>query len=110
MVFFDNFKLKVLLNQPAISFDEIEKISKNVYHAVAPKTKKTAISVNKRFCDLVKQLNSKQLRLIKERLFTINIVLDWDGISSQDNQPVVQKWERKDDIKRLAQLKSKKVN
>ena len=107
--FFHNFKLKVLLNQPAISFDEIEKISKNVYHAVAPKTKKTAISVNKRFCDLVKQLNSKQLRLIKERLFTINIVLDWDGISSQDNQPVVQKWERKDDTKRLAQLKSKKI-
>ena len=76
---------------------------------MAPKTKKTAISVNKRFCDLVKQLNSKQLRLIKERLFTINIVLDWDGISSQDNQPVVQKWERKDDTKRLAQLKSKKI-
>ena len=85
----------------------MEKISRKVYHAVAPKSKKTLISVNKRFCDVVKQLNSKQLRQLKERLFTINIVLDWDGVSPQDNQPVIPKWERKDDNKRLAQLKGK---
>ena len=85
----------VLVKQPFISFEDIKKIPENVYQCIPPQSKPRAIiRIDKQFKDLIKQLNSKQLREIKEQLFTINLIADWDGLDSVTNLPVIPKWSK----------------
>ena len=75
------------------SFDQINKMSekKLKFYQLLPNCRKEVMVLDKSFREKLKMFNSKQMRKLKEQLYTSNIVIDKDNpnLELQSDQSAV---------------------